>query len=210
MTNETIQCRTQSPPLRLNANTNSNHSTLRDVPSNQEVYLQTDGLTSIVIEILEYACPPEHPCKTDEEALKYHYADMVAGGHVREGTEDEETTRFWAVGFDVHMPRLEGTQDVRVLSTVGTQTPIRIGSSTGGGDAGKIDFTALLVTLIRLPALQADMLITVNVPHAKGEYDAASLDLEKGMWGSLIERGLEIRKELWESFEVKDWGLFQG
>jgi hypothetical protein len=42
------------------------------VPDHQEVYLDSDGYSSIVVEILEYQ---EKGC--DEEALQYHFADLI-------------------------------------------------------------------------------------------------------------------------------------
>tara|TARA_R110002003_G_scaffold1183_3_gene22555 strand:+ start:7268 stop:7498 length:231 start_codon:yes stop_codon:yes gene_type:complete len=50
------------------------------VPDHQEVYLDTNGYSSIVIEILEYVNNG-----SDEEALQYHFADLV------EGTGDSTT-----------------------------------------------------------------------------------------------------------------------
>lgn len=44
------------------------------MPDHQEVYLDADGYSSIVIEILEYVDK-----SSDEEALQYHFADLVDG-----------------------------------------------------------------------------------------------------------------------------------
>jgi hypothetical protein len=44
------------------------------VPDHQEVYLDTNGYTSIIVEILEYVDKA-----SDEEALQYHFADLVDG-----------------------------------------------------------------------------------------------------------------------------------
>jgi hypothetical protein len=49
-------------------------STIRQIPDHQEVYLDSDGYTSIVFEILEYVDK-----KTDDEALQYHFQDLVDG-----------------------------------------------------------------------------------------------------------------------------------
>jgi hypothetical protein len=42
------------------------------VPDHQEVYLDSDGYSSIVVEILEY-----QEKGSDEEALQYHFADLI-------------------------------------------------------------------------------------------------------------------------------------
>lgn len=43
------------------------------MPDHQEVYLDTNGYSGVIFEILEYVQKP-----TDEEALQYHFADLVA------------------------------------------------------------------------------------------------------------------------------------
>jgi RNA:NAD 2'-phosphotransferase (TPT1/KptA family) len=56
-------------------------SDIRQVPDNQEVYLDANGFSSIVVEILE------HVEKPDAEALEYHLQDLV--------DEDEGETKVW-------------------------------------------------------------------------------------------------------------------
>lgn len=73
-------------------------STIREVPDNQEVFLHRDGNYSIIIEVVERACPPDHPCKTDMEALDYHYKDATANEYTnnsRNGYEVQEVTNVW-------------------------------------------------------------------------------------------------------------------
>lgn len=52
------------------------------------------------------------------------------------------------------------------------------------------------------------MLITINVPHIKGEYSEEDVDLELGKQGKLIGDAVEYAAVVWESLEIKDWGLF--
>lgn len=47
-------------------------SQIREVPDHQEVYLDTNGYSSIVVEILEY-----QEKGSNEEALQYHFADLI-------------------------------------------------------------------------------------------------------------------------------------
>lgn len=56
-------------------------SQIRQVPDNQEVYLDKDGLTSIVFDILERVDKP------DLDALKYHLEDIVE--------DDVNATKLW-------------------------------------------------------------------------------------------------------------------
>lgn len=57
-------------------------SEIRQVPDHQEVWLDTNGFTSIIVEILERVDKP-----SDIEALEYHLRDIVE--------EDVTDTKIW-------------------------------------------------------------------------------------------------------------------
>jgi hypothetical protein len=61
---------------------------------------------------------------------------------------------------------------------------------------------------VRLEKEKTDILITINVPHIKGEYDEEEVDLALGKQGELIGDAVEYAARIWGSFDVKDWGLF--
>jgi hypothetical protein len=67
------------------------NSAIREVPDHQEVYLDTNGLTSVIFDITERITPEQ--ASTDEEALKYHFNDIVSG--------TTDTTKFWHGGSAV-------------------------------------------------------------------------------------------------------------
>lgn len=90
---------------------------------------------------------------------------------------------------------------------IATQTP-KPDPSKEGGAGHAPDFTAIILTLLRLEKESTDVLITINVPHIKGEYDEADVDLELGKQGKLIGDAVEYAAEIWKTFKVKDWGLF--
>lgn len=70
------------------------------------------------------------------------------------------------------------------------------------------DFTAIILTLLRLEKESTDVLVTINVPHIKGEYDEDEVDLELGRQGELIGDAVEYAAKIWETFKVRDWKLF--
>lgn len=70
------------------------------------------------------------------------------------------------------------------------------------------DFTAIVLNLVRLEKESTDIVITINVPHIKGEYTEAEVDLELGKQGKLIGDAVEISTKIWETFKIKDWTLF--
>ena len=64
------------------------------------------------------------------------------------------------------------------------------------------------MNLIRLEEESTDILITINVPHIKGEYTEEEVDLQMGKQGRLISDAVEYAARIWETFKIKDWGLF--
>jgi hypothetical protein len=70
------------------------------------------------------------------------------------------------------------------------------------------DFTAIVLNLVRLEKESTDILITINVPHIKGEYDEEDVDLKLGKQGKMIEDAVEYAAKIWETFKIKDWNLF--
>ncbi len=76
------------------------------------------------------------------------------------------------------------------------------------GQQAKEDFTATLLTLMRLEKQKTDLLVAVNVPHIPGEYKKDDVDLPAQKLGKLVEDGLNIQQRVLETFEIKDYGLF--
>lgn len=64
------------------------------------------------------------------------------------------------------------------------------------------------MTLLRLQRQKSDIVITINVPHIRGEYDQDEVDLELGKQGKLIGHAVEYSARIWETLRIKDWGLF--
>jgi hypothetical protein len=64
------------------------YSNFRQVPDTEEVYVDKDGLTNVIFEILERVDQPE--AATDEAALKYHFDDIATG--------DDDFTQVWQPG----------------------------------------------------------------------------------------------------------------
>lgn len=88
---------------------------------------------------------------------------------------------------------------------IATQTPK---ASQPRNSSSAPDFTALIMTLLRLEKYKTDILITINVPHIKGEYNEEDVDLELGKQGKLIGDAVEYSARIWSSLRIKDWGLF--
>lgn len=89
---------------------------------------------------------------------------------------------------------------------IATQAP-KTKDSRGSSSAP--DFTAIIMTLLRLEKYDTDILVTINVPHIKGEYDEEDVDLELGKQGKLIGDAVEYSSRIWSSLKIKDWGLLR-
>ena len=70
-------------------------SAIREIPDHQEVYLDAQGYSNVIVEILERVGRDRAP--TDEDALKYHLHDIVS-------TETDET-KFWG-GAVAHLTKM--------------------------------------------------------------------------------------------------------
>ena len=156
------------------------------MPDNQEVYLDKDGFTSIVIDILERVEKP------DVEALKFHLLDIVE--------EDAGEMKVWTTG-QAHLSKLPETPCYTLFATSPPGSKQR-------GRPNEPDFVGILLTMIRLEQQKSDIIAAINVPHISGQYTPTEVDPEKGKHGALLEQAIQYRQKLMETFEIKDWNLF--
>lgn len=169
-------------------------SKLRQVPDNQEVWIDQDGFTSIIFDITERVGEPGTGPEIDGRAMTTHLEDMVGS--------DIDTVKIWNTA-ETEFSRLESGAPAYTL--ISTQTPH---VSKSHDQTSAPDFTAIILTLLRLEKLKTDILITINVPHIKGEYNEEDVDLELGKQGKLIGDAVEYSARIWATFKIKDWGLF--
>jgi hypothetical protein len=60
--------------------------------------------------------------------------------------------------------------------------------------------------LLRLKEQGTDVMVTVNVPHYTGEYEA----VEGGGETELMKDGGKVRDEVLRTLRVVEWGVFDG
>ncbi|KAI0505361.1 Mog1p/PsbP-like protein [Xylaria bambusicola] len=176
-------------------------SQLRQVPDNQEVYIDKDGFTSIIIEINERVGEDGSSEEIDGTALTTHLREIVG--------DDIEGLKVWNT-TPTQFSKLD--EDIPAYTLIATLAPHGLPSKEGDNAATRgnaPDFTAMVLTLVRLEREHTDILITINVPHIRGEYDEEDVDLQLGKQGQLIGDAVEYASRIWESFKVKDWGLFK-
>ncbi|KAK5135051.1 hypothetical protein LTR08_005711 [Meristemomyces frigidus] len=162
-------------------------SEMRQVPDHQEVWLDPNGFTSIVVEILERVEKP------DLEALQHHLDDLVE--------EDAGEMKVWTSGV-AHFVRLpQGTPAYTLLATTPPGAKQR-------GRAHEPEFVGVILMLVRLEAQKTDLIVAINVPHVEGSYDESGVDFEGGELGVLMGKAGGMRDEVVRTLEVRDWGLF--
>ncbi|XXH01184.1 1,3-beta-D-glucan synthase [Hypoxylon texense] len=170
-------------------------SVIRQVPDNQEVYIDKDGFTSIIFDITERVGGPGSGPEIDGQALTTHLEDLVGDG--AEGVKVWNTTPTLFSRLD---------EDIPAYTLIATNMPRD--DPKAKSSSATTDFTAFIITLVRLEREKTDLLITINVPHIHGEYDEEDIDLELGKQGKLIGDAVDYAAKIWETFKVKDWGLF--
>ncbi|KXS95888.1 hypothetical protein AC579_10579 [Pseudocercospora musae] len=162
-------------------------SKIRQVPDNQEVYLDKDGFSSIVFDILERV-----EKGNDVEALKYHLSDIVDG--------DAGQTTLHNTG-SAYLSKMPTTTAMTLLATSPPGEQQR-------GRANEPDFVGIVLIVVRLEEQKTDIVIAVNVPHLPGSYAKEDVNPAAGKYGNLLEAGKVVKEKVLESFEIKDWGLF--
>ncbi|KAL9941642.1 multicopy suppressor of ts gsp1 [Verticillium nonalfalfae] len=168
-------------------------SKLRQVPDNQEVYIDQDGFTSIIFDITERVGPSGTGPEIDGRALTTHLEELVGS--------EVDTVKVWNT-TETQFSRIG--EDIPAYTLIATQTP----RAESGDRSSSPDFTAIILTLLRLEKESTDILITINVPHIRGEYNEEDVDLELGKQGKLIGDAVDYAARVWETFKVKDWTLF--
>lgn len=102
-----------------------------------------------------------------------------------------------------------GRPGVPAYRMVAVQRPVVAGAAAAAaGETGQVDFTGVVVLLVRLEARGTDVVVAVNVPHVRGQYEVGEVDIEAGREGGLMEVGREIMERVRLTFKVVDWGLF--
>ncbi|KAI1483769.1 Mog1p/PsbP-like protein [Daldinia eschscholtzii] len=179
-------------------------SLIRQVPDHQEAYIDKDGFTSIIFDINERVGGPGSSPEIDGRALTTHLEDIVG--------EDLDNVKVWNTTPTVFSRLDEDIPAYTLIATHTTQKPDEPAddgkSQSQQRPASKTDFTAIILTLVRLEREKTDLLITINVPHIRGEYDEDDVDLQLGKQGKLIGDAVDYAAKIWETFKVKDWGLF--
>ncbi|KAJ4309083.1 hypothetical protein N0V94_009088 [Neodidymelliopsis sp. IMI 364377] len=161
-------------------------SQIREVPDHQEVYLDLQGYSSIVVEILEYV-----EKNSDEEALQYHFADLI---------DEEDSSNVLEQGRAV----MKKLSDKTIYTIRSIQTP----PPNTNPNRKVPEFVYIHLLLLRLKEQGTDLMVQINIPHYPGEYEKPKEG--EGEVTQLMKDSEKIKDRILESFEIKEWGLFEG
>ena len=109
------------------------------------------------------------------------------------------------------MPKLicrkKKSLDFPAYTLLATQSP-KSAMDTSRAPKDPLVLTAIILSLLRLERESTDVLITISVPHIKGEYDEDDVDMELGKTGTLIGKAVGYAGRVWETFAIHNWRLF--
>jgi hypothetical protein len=71
-----------------------------------------------------------------------------------------------------------------------------------------VDFTGILLVLVRLVEKETDIVISINVPHIHDQYSKEDVNLKEQKEGQQLTEARAVRDKILETFAIKDWGLF--
>lgn len=149
-----------------------------------------------------------------QAAARYHLADFVeAAGDAHEVTVGPRRVAVPQVRVPTSMV-VGGNKGVEAEVVVAYELEARVsepsariasGAGGGGGEAGggdsQLHHAVCRMLVVRLPAVEADVLVSVTVERVPGMGDGVEGD------GGLVER---LMAGIRDSLEVRDWGLFGG
>ncbi|KAL0086002.1 Ran GTPase binding protein [Phycomyces blakesleeanus] len=167
-------------------------SLFREVPSNQEVFVDTHTQQSLIIELLEQA-----DAEADEVA-KFHFAQLAS---------DNDAISFSIQSVQTCLPQnvspLLPAETTSVYVLHGSQQVAKFNE----GKDGAYNHVHIVMAVIRLARVKTDIVISINAPQAVAEKSS-----EKASSAETIGVSLELVDEemmgLLNNFEVKDWTLF--
>lgn len=175
-------------------------STLREIPSHQEVYLSPSTLTSIILEINQYETTPS----SDIDAAIYHLRDVI-------DPQDTVPESTQPVAVSMRSESLKGFPAWSMSAVVVSQE--KAASETGSllpaewEETPAVDMvevrTMVYQLLVRMERVGTDLCVRINVPLKEFEG-------EKGQKGEKeMAFGKECLGKMAEGLEVKDFGLFK-
>ncbi|KAG4084598.1 ran guanine nucleotide release factor [Neocallimastix lanati (nom. inval.)] len=162
-------------------------SIIREVPDNQEVYVDINTDQSIIVELLEQA-----EASNDECGL-YHFKQLA---------EDNNADNYEIIKNDNIAP--QDIPNIKIDSVKKIVLGKQIISKFNEKDADAKNVVNIYLAVIRVPSIETDILISYNCPVYIGSKSSSRTQSVEGQENISDE----IFNQLIKSFNVVDWDLF--
>eukprot|EP00833_Pecoramyces_ruminatium_P010820 jgi/Orpsp1_1/1184852/evm.model.c7180000091256.1 len=163
-------------------------SIIREVPDNQEVYVDINTDQSIIIELLEQA----QDASNDECGL-YHFKQLA---------EDNKADNYEILRNEDIAP--QDIPNIKIDSIKKIVLGKQIISKFNEKDADAKNVVNIYLAVIRVPSIETDILISYNCPVYIGSKSSSRTQSVEGQENVSDQ----IFNELIKSFNVVDWELF--
>jgi len=163
-------------------------SIVREVPDNQEVYVDINTDQSIIVELLEQA----EDASNDECGL-YHFKQLA---------EDNKAENFEIIKNEDIAP--QDIPNIKIESIKKLVLGKQIIAKFNEKDPDAKNIVNIYLAVIRIPSIETDMLISYNCPVYIGSKSSSRTQSKEGQ--ETISD--EIFKQLIKSFNVVEWDLF--
>ncbi|ORX58398.1 Mog1p/PsbP-like protein [Piromyces finnis] len=163
-------------------------SIIREVPDNQEVYVDINTDQSIIVELLEQA----EEASNDECGL-YHFKQLA---------EDNNAENFEIIKNEDIIS--QDIPNIKIESIKKLVLGKQIISKFNEKDPDAQNIVNIYLAVIRVPSIETDMLISYNCPVYIGSKSSSRTQSKEGQ--ETISD--ELFKQLIKSFNVVDWELF--
>ena len=184
-------------------------SELRQVPDNQEVFVDVETDQSLIVELLSYQSDVP-----DADAAAFLFKDLAESNGVAPDA--------YHLNAPLHMDIASMMPKLAACCAVAGQAGVT-GSVLSGEqrvskfkeDAGNI--VQIWLASVRLPSVGTDVLISLNVPVQFAPGSSSAATVHSGMIGAggvalpaAVADAAPVLTEVLSSFVVHDWGLFAG
>ena len=175
-------------------NTFDDISTVRQVPDHQEVFVDKNSETSIIIELLA------HDDKIDNSNIMAYYFEDLANSN--ESIENNVLFSEMIIDQDF-FPHIDGS--FAKFGLIGRQKCTKFNATINS----KYDIIDMYMMLIRIKTFGTDVLVTINNPQSGIDELGNDMAKRTSFFSSQSDEPCDMLIDLFQkSFQVMDWSLF--
>ncbi|KAI8340619.1 hypothetical protein BC941DRAFT_417711 [Chlamydoabsidia padenii] len=164
-------------------------SQIRQIPDNQEVFVDMQTQQSLIIELLEKVE------QLDEDCAKFHFEQIAE--HNNATSYSIESIEHESV--DIAAPKLP--LDTTIYFVRGIQNVAKFNEEA-------VNHVELVMAVVRLEKVETDLIISLNAPIKVAPNSSEMKDVNLVEPAAPIARILEEIKLVVQSLDIQDWGLF--